>query len=102
MDEPGLYTTSGIHKYMRSRYKSTPASGSDGGLGIPTTDIESYATVTVSTLTLLHWAAGLDGNDMEFVLAPPVDTSSPGTSSSGSAHTIANAPGTHAVWVECL
>lgn len=66
-------------------------------LGIPATDIESYARVTASTLALLHWAAGLDGNDMESVLAPPVHTSSPGTSSSGSAYTIADALGTRGV-----
>lgn len=40
-------------------------------LGIPTSDIQQYARVMAETLAVMHWVAEIDGNDIEFVLAPP-------------------------------
>ena len=34
-------------------------------------DIEAYARAMGIALALIHWVAGIDGNDVEFVLAPP-------------------------------
>jgi hypothetical protein len=34
-------------------------------------NIESYAETMAEALTLMHWCAKIDANDVEFVLAPP-------------------------------
>ncbi|KGO43443.1 Protein of unknown function DUF3669, zinc finger protein [Penicillium expansum] len=40
-------------------------------LGITTNDIYQYARVMAETLAMMHWVGEVDGNDIEFVLAPP-------------------------------
>ncbi|KAJ5785139.1 uncharacterized protein N7503_010351 [Penicillium pulvis] len=35
-------------------------------------DIMQYARVMAETLAMMHWIGEMDGNDIEFVLAPPV------------------------------
>ena len=34
-------------------------------------DVDGYAEVMADTLAMLHWKAGVDAEDVEFVLAPP-------------------------------
>ncbi|OAK97722.1 hypothetical protein IQ06DRAFT_201606, partial [Phaeosphaeriaceae sp. SRC1lsM3a] len=34
-------------------------------------DVKRYAATMAETLALMHWGAGIDANDVEFVLAPP-------------------------------
>ncbi|KJK62569.1 Zinc finger protein [Aspergillus parasiticus SU-1] len=40
-------------------------------LGIPSDHIECYASMMGEALATLHWLGEIDGNDVEFVLAPP-------------------------------
>lgn len=40
-------------------------------LGITTNDINQYARAMAETLAMMHWVGEIDGNDIEFVLAPP-------------------------------
>lgn len=40
-------------------------------LGITRSDIEQYAKIMAETLAMMHWIGEIDGNDIEFVLAPP-------------------------------
>ncbi|KAJ5180856.1 Protein of unknown function DUF3669 zinc finger protein [Penicillium capsulatum] len=40
-------------------------------LGMSTEDIRQYARIMAETLAMMHWIAEIDGNDIEFVLAPP-------------------------------
>ncbi|PIG88616.1 hypothetical protein AARAC_000492 [Aspergillus arachidicola] len=40
-------------------------------LGIPSDHIERYAAMMGEALATLHWLGEIDGNDVEFVLAPP-------------------------------
>lgn len=40
-------------------------------LGMTTSDISQYARVMAETLAVMHWVGEIDGNDIEFVLAPP-------------------------------
>ncbi|KGO77595.1 Protein of unknown function DUF3669, zinc finger protein [Penicillium italicum] len=40
-------------------------------LGITTSDISQYARAMAETLAIMHWVGEIDGNDIEFVLAPP-------------------------------
>ncbi|KAL4935524.1 hypothetical protein BDV06DRAFT_228739 [Aspergillus oleicola] len=42
-------------------------------IGIPQTDIFGYARALAEALAVMHWVAGIDGNDTEFVLAAPND-----------------------------
>ena len=42
-------------------------------LGIPECDITGYARSMAEALAVMHWDAGVDGNDVEFVLAAPND-----------------------------
>ncbi|KAJ5861859.1 uncharacterized protein N7529_009169 [Penicillium soppii] len=39
-------------------------------LGISTNDMHQYAQSMAEALAMMHWVAGIDGNDVEFVLAP--------------------------------
>jgi hypothetical protein len=41
------------------------------GLGIDCKDLGSYARIMAKTLATMHWFGEIDGNDVEFVLAPP-------------------------------
>jgi len=40
-------------------------------LGITPSDIQQYARTMAETLATMHWVGEIDGNDIEFVLAPP-------------------------------
>lgn len=40
-------------------------------LGITTSEISQYGRVMAETLAMMHWIGEIDGNDIEFVLAPP-------------------------------
>ncbi|KAF9700698.1 hypothetical protein EKO04_002061 [Ascochyta lentis] len=57
-------------------------------LGLDTT---AYAESMADALALLHWGAGLDANDVEFVLAPPRDALS------STFHS--DFLGTHTMWI---
>jgi hypothetical protein len=41
------------------------------GLGIDCKDLGSYARIMAKTLATMHWFGEINGNDIEFVLAPP-------------------------------
>jgi hypothetical protein len=62
-------------------------------LGLTSSDIQQYAKVMAETLAVMHWIGEIDGNDIEFVLAPP---SNPNL---GSSETLSNTLGEHSVWV---
>lgn len=57
------------------------------GLGLP---VEQYAQTMADALSIIYWLAKTDGNDIEFVLAPPREEED-GFSS--------NVLGTHRLWV---
>lgn len=60
-------------------------------LGIKTNDINQYARIMAETLAMMHWIGEIDGNDIEFVLAPP---------SKGSPLKMeSNVLGDHSMWV---
>lgn len=59
-------------------------------LGISVHQLEAYARSMAEMLAVMHWVAGIDGNDIEFVLASP---------SPGSTIKTDNVLGTHAMWV---
>lgn len=40
-------------------------------LGMSLDDMKIYAEAMAEALAVMHWRAGIDGNDVEFVLAPP-------------------------------
>ncbi|KAJ5176579.1 Protein of unknown function DUF3669 zinc finger protein [Penicillium canariense] len=40
-------------------------------LGISPNVIQQYASIMGETLAIMHWVGEIDGNDIEFVLAPP-------------------------------
>lgn len=40
-------------------------------LGVTTSEIDQYARAMAETLAMMHWISEIDGNDIEFVLAPP-------------------------------
>jgi hypothetical protein len=40
-------------------------------LGVTTSEIYQYARAMAETLAMMHWFSEIDGNDIEFVLAPP-------------------------------
>lgn len=53
-------------------------------LSITTGDIHQYARIMAETIAVMHWVAEIDGNDIEFVLAPPDEdeSGSPGLQTS--------------------
>ncbi|KAE9970123.1 hypothetical protein EG328_006476 [Venturia inaequalis] len=66
-------------------------------------DSTHYARVMAETLAIMHWAAQVDGNDVEFVLAPPRPTTTdpseaPPTSTSISTST-SDPLGEHTIWI---
>ena len=63
-------------------------------LGIPLDHLELYARSMAETLAVMHWGAGIDGNDIEFVLGSP--SPAPSTRSIVRSENIL---GTHVVWV---
>lgn len=71
-------------------------------LEIPTSDMNQYARIMAEALAMMHWVAEIDGNDIEFVLAPP-SSDSPGegtTRPSGAGLKIqSEALKTHSVWI---
>ncbi|KAL6709599.1 hypothetical protein ACN47E_001534 [Coniothyrium glycines] len=58
-------------------------------------DIERYATTMADALALMHWAAELDANDIEFVLAPPRRTTDAGVQPTFESTHL----GTHSLWI---
>ncbi|KAJ5278696.1 Protein of unknown function DUF3669 zinc finger protein [Penicillium angulare] len=64
-------------------------------LGLPISDVQKYARAMAGTLAVMHWVGEIDGNDIEFVLAPP-PLNSAGTSK---ASIMSNTLGEHTVWV---
>lgn len=42
-------------------------------LGVTTSEINQYARIMAETLAIMHWISEIDGNDIEFVLAPSSD-----------------------------
>ncbi|RAH59512.1 hypothetical protein BO85DRAFT_393056 [Aspergillus piperis CBS 112811] len=57
-------------------------------LGVPLHDMQTYASMMGEALATLHWLGEIDGNDIEFVLAP-----SPGQGN------IKNVLGEHSLWM---
>jgi hypothetical protein len=81
-------------------------------LGVSLDDMKIYAEAMAEALAVMHWRAGIDGNDVEFVLAPPSHgTSDPGDgpatkellprneSFHNGESVVTNVLGAHAVWV---
>lgn len=64
-------------------------------LGITTNNIHQYARMMAETLAVMHWIGEIDGNDIEFVLAPP-DEDESGLSSP---QTKSSVLGDHTMWV---
>ncbi|KAJ6021508.1 zinc finger protein [Penicillium herquei] len=63
-------------------------------LGITINDIQQYTRAMAEILALMHWVGKIDGNDIEFVLAPPRHDIPSATSSIRS-----NVLGEHVMWV---
>ncbi|KAJ5923673.1 hypothetical protein N7454_008918 [Penicillium verhagenii] len=63
-------------------------------LGLPIGDVQKYARAMAGTLAVMHWVGEIDGNDIEFVLAPPSNSARNSKDS-----IISNILGEHAVWV---
>lgn len=69
-------------------------------------DVKQYARVMAETLAIMHWIGEMDGNDIEFVLAPPVwdsyyDEHSEGITSGSFLNGLkvdSDALGSHSVW----
>ncbi|OGM49017.1 hypothetical protein ABOM_003127 [Aspergillus bombycis] len=62
-------------------------------LGIPSDHIECYAAMMGEALATLHWLGEMDGNDVEFVLAPPPRRGD------GSTIAMTNVLGQHTLWM---
>ncbi|OJZ91584.1 hypothetical protein ASPFODRAFT_38690 [Aspergillus luchuensis CBS 106.47] len=63
-------------------------------IGIPTEDMQRYARMMGEALATLHWLGEVDGNDIEFVLAPP-----PFHEEGPNTNTITNVLGRHTMWM---
>ncbi|OJJ42292.1 hypothetical protein ASPZODRAFT_147596 [Penicilliopsis zonata CBS 506.65] len=71
-------------------------------LQIPSTDIQEYALIMAQTLAIIHWVGEVDGNDIEFVLAPPAKDSEEdeGRDTRSNDDTIiSNILGEHCMWI---
>ncbi|EEP77280.1 predicted protein [Uncinocarpus reesii 1704] len=53
--------------------------------------LSRYAEIMAETLAMMHWAAAIDANDVEFVLAPPREK--------GCSSVISNCLGNHVMWI---
>ncbi|PWY89633.1 hypothetical protein BO94DRAFT_534407 [Aspergillus sclerotioniger CBS 115572] len=62
-------------------------------IGISTDDMQRYARMMAEALATLHWVGEVDGNDIEFVLAPPPPYEGDGT------NVIVNVLGEHTMWM---
>jgi hypothetical protein len=62
-------------------------------LDISLQDRQQYARIMAKTLAIMHWIGNVDGNDIEFVLAPPNDHGR------RSIDILSNILGEHSVWV---
>ncbi|KAJ5779806.1 hypothetical protein N7457_007526 [Penicillium paradoxum] len=62
------------------------------GLGVPTNDVHKYAETMAETLAMMHWIAGVDGNDVEIVLAAPNDVET-------NDDRMSNVLGDHSMWL---
>jgi hypothetical protein len=56
-------------------------------------DVKLYAETMAEALALMHWGAGIDANDVEFVLAPPGEQHAP------SSNFQSDYLGTHRMWI---
>ncbi|PWY61901.1 hypothetical protein BO83DRAFT_373420 [Aspergillus eucalypticola CBS 122712] len=63
-------------------------------IGILTEDMQSYARTMGEALATLHWLGEVDGNDVEFVMAPP-----PFHEEEPNTNTITNVLGRHTMWM---
>ena len=63
-----------------------------GDMGVSSHDMSLYARTMAEALATLHWIGKMDGNDLEFVLAPP-------DGEQQFSNTISNVLGEHAMWV---
>ncbi|OJJ76628.1 hypothetical protein ASPBRDRAFT_52199 [Aspergillus brasiliensis CBS 101740] len=63
-------------------------------IGIATEDMQSYARMMGEALATLHWLGEVDGNDIEFVLAPPLVHEQPPNTK-----TITNVLSPHTMWM---
>lgn len=66
-------------------------------LGISTVGINKYAQTMAETLAVMHWIAEIDGNDIEFVLAPhsPSEGQTGAFDDEADSHPL----GKHSMWV---
>jgi hypothetical protein len=64
-----------------------------GDLDISLEDRQQYAWIMARTLAIMHWIGNIDGNDIEFVLAPP------NKRNRRTVEIISNTLGEHSVWV---
>lgn len=58
-------------------------------LAISNDDVQQYARIMAEALAMMHWIAGIDASDVEFVLASP----------NNNRHRIKNSLGDHAMWL---
>jgi hypothetical protein len=63
-------------------------------LGMTSNSIQQYARTMAETLAIMRWIGEIDGNDIEFVLAPPNDSNWGGSSEKGD-----SVLGVHSLWV---
>ncbi|WEW59682.1 hypothetical protein PRK78_005161 [Emydomyces testavorans] len=61
-------------------------------LGLDAADLVHYVEVMAEALAMMHWLAGIDANDVEFVLAPP-------RSAEKTPAVISNKLGDHVMWI---
>jgi hypothetical protein len=66
-------------------------------LEAPGLDVKAYAETMAEALAIMHWRAGVDANDVEFVLAPPRLSFSTSTSPTPSFHS--DFLGQHTMWI---
>ncbi|KAJ6051566.1 uncharacterized protein N7446_006198 [Penicillium canescens] len=63
-------------------------------IGMESNAIQQYARTMAETLAIVHWIGEIDGNDIEFVLAPPDDSNWRGSPETGN-----SVFGDHSLWV---
>lgn len=67
-------------------------------LGVHLSDMKAYAQAMAEALAVMHWDAGIDANDVEFVLAPSPASQDCQTTEQKSIETT-NVLGTNALWL---
>lgn len=68
-------------------------------LGIQSADMETFAKGMANALATMHFNAGIDANDVEFVLAPPPTHIQSPSSEQDDFSVISNILGTHTMWI---